>query len=103
MCISAAQATFSVRMDTNLKKQIDALCADFGMTASTAFNVFAKAVVRERRIPFEISSSAQPEITRESALQAFRSLRQSAKENSLQDMTLEEINQEIALARSEHP
>ena len=98
-----AQATFSVRMDTNLKKQFDSLCADFGMTASTAFNVFAKAVVRERRIPFEISSPVQPEITRESALQAFRSLRQSAKENGLQDLTLDEINQEIALARSERP
>ena len=96
-----AQATFSVRMDSNLKKQFDSLCADFGMTSSTAFNVFAKAVVRERRIPFEISSPAQSEITRESALQAFRTLRQSAKENGLQGMTMDEINQEIALARSE--
>ena len=51
-----AQATFSVRMDENLKRQFDILCADFGMNASTAFTVFAKAVVRERRIPFEISS-----------------------------------------------
>ena len=41
-----AQATFSVRMDENLKKQFDALCSDFGMTASTAINVFARAVVR---------------------------------------------------------
>lgn len=51
-----AQATFSVRMDNGLKKEFDALCSDFGMSMSTAINVFAKAVVRERRIPFEISS-----------------------------------------------
>ena len=94
-----AQATFSVRMEDGLKHQFDALCADFGMTASTAINVFARAVVRERRIPFEISSPAQPEITREGALQAFHNLRKSAKKNGLQDMALDEINEEIRLAR----
>ena len=52
-----AQATFSVRMDETLKRQFDALCTDFGMNATTAFNVFARAVVRERRIPFAIQAS----------------------------------------------
>lgn len=51
-----AQATFSVRMDDSLKSQFEALCADFGMSMTTAINVFAKAVVRERKIPFEISA-----------------------------------------------
>ena len=51
-----AQATFSVRMDDSLKSQFEALCADFGMSMTTAINVFAKAVVRERRIPFEVSA-----------------------------------------------
>ena len=93
-----AQATFSVRMDESLKKQFDGLCSDFGMTASTAINVFARAVVRERKIPFEITSP-QSNITREKAMQAFMSLRQQAKENNVQDMTLDEINEEIRLAR----
>ena len=93
-----AQATFSVRMEDSLKKQFDMLCADFGMNASTAINVFARAVVRERRIPFEISSS---EITHDGALQAFQRLRASAKANDLQDMTLDEINEEIRLAKTE--
>ena len=52
-----AQATFSVRMDDGLKKDFDRLCSDFGMSMSTAITVFAKAVVRERKIPFEISAS----------------------------------------------
>ena len=49
-------ATFSVRMDDELKKEFDSLCSDFGMSMSTAITVFAKAVVRERKIPFEISA-----------------------------------------------
>lgn len=93
-----AQATFSVRMDETLKKQFDALCADFGMTASTAINVFARAVVRERKIPFEIVSP-EPEITREQAMQAFLSLRAQAEKNFPQGMSLDEINEEIRKAR----
>lgn len=94
-----ALATFSVRMDESLKKQFDILCQDFGMTTSTAINVFARAVVRQRKIPFEIAST-EPEITREGAMQAFAALRAQAKSNGLSDMTLDEINEEIRLARN---
>jgi addiction module RelB/DinJ family antitoxin len=93
-----AQATFSVRMDESLKKQFDNLCADFGMTASTAINVFARAVVRERKIPFEIVSP-EPEITREKALQAFMSIREKAAKDFPEGMSLDEINDEIRKAR----
>ncbi len=50
-----AQTNVSIRMDADLKKQFDAFCSDMGMTMTTAFNIFAKKVVREYRIPFEIS------------------------------------------------
>lgn len=94
------QATFSVRMDETLKKQFDRLCQEFGMNASTAINVFARAVVRQRRIPFEISSP-ETDITREGTMQAFMALRAQAKDNDVADMNLDEINKEIGLARME--
>lgn len=93
-----AQATFSIRMDEQLKKQFDMLCSDFGMNATTAFNVFAKKVVQERRIPFEISSPVDN--TRADAKAAFYDMRRIADENGLTDMTLDEINAEIAAVRS---
>ena len=52
-----AQSTFSIRMEDELKKEFDQMCSDFGMSMSTAITVFAKAVVRERKIPFEITAS----------------------------------------------
>lgn len=93
-----AQATFSVRMDENLKKQFDVLCQEFGMNVSTAINVFARTVVRERRIPFEI---AAPEagMFRDDAMQAFLSLRAQAKANGVLDLSLEDINEEIRRSR----
>ena len=53
-----AQATLSVRMDENVKKQFDAFCAEVSMNTSVAINLFAKAVLRERKIPFEIAQCA---------------------------------------------
>lgn len=95
-----SQATFSVRMDESLKRQFDGLCQEFGMNASTAINVFARAVVRERRIPFEISSP-EPQVNREDALRAFATLRNQAQQSGVAGMSLDEINEEIHLARLE--
>ena len=92
-----AQATFSIRMDETLKKQFDNLCSEFGMNATTAFNVFARAVVRERKIPFEIQASS--DVSRASGMQAVMALREEAKANGVQDMSLDEINEEIRQAR----
>ena len=55
-----AQTTLSIRMDENVKKQFDAFCAEVGMNTSVAINIFAKAVLRERRIPFEIALNDDP-------------------------------------------
>lgn len=52
-----AQTTINIRMDEELKKEAEKLFADFGMNMTTAVTIFAKAVVRERRIPFEIAAS----------------------------------------------
>ena len=42
------------------KKQFEAFCSDIGMSMTTAFCVFAKKAVRERRIPFEITADSDP-------------------------------------------
>jgi DNA-damage-inducible protein J len=52
---SVAQTNINIRMDENLKRDFDALCSNLGLTMTAAFTVFAKAVVRQQGIPFEIS------------------------------------------------
>lgn len=95
---SMAVATFSVRMDADLKEEFDALCDEFGMSMSTAINIFARAVVRQRKIPFDIASSLEDPV-RGQALKAFLEMREEAKKNGTSGMSLEEINAEIDLAR----
>jgi len=45
----------SIRMDENLKKQAERVFDEMGMNMTTAFTIFTKAVVRQGKIPFEIS------------------------------------------------
>ena len=91
------QATFSVRMDETLKTEFETLCYYFGMNMNTAFNVFARAVVKEKRIPFEIS--AVDLFSPENAAQVFSSLRKQAQANGVSDLSMEEIDKEIAKNR----
>ena len=51
-----ATVNMSIRMDTELKKQADAMFADMGLNMTTAMNMFLRQVVRQGRIPFEIAT-----------------------------------------------
>jgi len=50
-----AQTNVNIRMDDTVKRQFDVVCNELGLNMSTAFNIFAKAVVRQNKIPFELS------------------------------------------------
>lgn len=96
-----AQSTFSVRMEEGLKHEFCSFCENVGMSMSTAFVIFAKATVRERRFPFEIAEKSRRFSSRDRALRAFSALREAAECRDEPEMTLDEINAEIAAARAE--
>ena len=49
-----ALSTLTARIDEKDKIGFDAFCSSVGLTSSAAINMYVKAVLRERRIPFEI-------------------------------------------------
>lgn len=55
-----AQTNINIRMDEELKKQFEAFCQEIGMSMTTAFSIFAKTVVREQKIPFELALEKDP-------------------------------------------
>ena len=89
-----AQSAVTVRLDSEMKSQFDALCEQFGMSANTAFNIFVKAVIRSRSIPFTIKGSP-------CALDLFTQQRSVAESSKEQELSLDEINEEIRAAREE--
>ena len=50
----AQSVNINFRMDKELKKNMEQVCSDLGMSMTTAFTIFAKKVIREQRIPFEV-------------------------------------------------
>ena len=44
------------RIEKDLKDELDILCGEIGMTVTTAFTIFAKKFVRERRLPFIVDA-----------------------------------------------
>ena len=92
-----AQTTFSVTMDESLKIEFETLCNYFGMDMTTAINIFARAVVKEKKIPFDI-----PPLdiyNEENAMKVFNLIRKQAETNGLSDLSMDEIDEEISRTR----
>ncbi|MBR1442067.1 MAG: type II toxin-antitoxin system RelB/DinJ family antitoxin [Firmicutes bacterium] len=51
-----AQVMVNFRMDEELKKTMEQVCAEMGLTMTDAFTYFAKTISREKKIPFEVSA-----------------------------------------------
>lgn len=46
--------TINIKVDENDKREFNAICEKLGLSMSEAINIFIKAVIRERGIPFEL-------------------------------------------------
>ena len=50
--------SLSIRMEDETKAGLDRFCDEIGLSVSSVLNMFAKKVVREQRIPFEINANS---------------------------------------------
>ena len=70
--MAGSTTNISIRMDSDLKAQADALFGELGMNLSTAFNIFVRQSPREGRIPFDISLNQPNKETIAAMLEAER-------------------------------
>ena len=54
------QTTISIQIDKDIEQPFEDFCREVGMSVSVAFNVFARTVLRNRRIPFDFESEPDP-------------------------------------------
>ena len=93
-------AIIQVRVDNSLKEQAMSLFDGLGIDISTAIRVFLKKCIAENGIPFSInyeSRTYDPEEVRRILDEAA----DISEKNGNSDMSLDEINEEIRLAREE--
>lgn len=65
----------TMRIDANLKSQLQELMADLGLDMTTFFTMAAKQAIREQRIPFEVARDNYSYET----LEAFREVDEMKK------------------------
>ena len=85
-----ATTNITIRMDADLKKQVEELYADLGMNLTTAFTIFAKQSVREQKLPFAVSRAYNAE-TIQALEDARNGIGLSRGFNSISELT-EELN-----------
>lgn len=98
--------TTTLRIDDSLKRECDVVFADLGMNLTTAMNVFLRQVVRTRTIPFVIGDAPPLSARVADGMRVWREIERFRSEyfsNGGREWTMDEINDEIASARSETP
>ncbi|MCX2717466.1 type II toxin-antitoxin system RelB/DinJ family antitoxin [Helicobacter sp. MIT 21-1697] len=83
------------RMDKKDKQEFEAVIHALGLNLSSAFNIFAKAVVRESGIPFDLKA----EIPNEQTAQAMKNV---INGENIVEYTLEELIEIAKQARLEN-
>ena len=54
-------ANITIRIDDDIKKQLQELMTELGLDITTYFTMAAKQAIREQRIPFEITTNTNKE------------------------------------------
>ena len=94
----AEQVLVQFRTDKLLKQQATTIFQALGMDLPTAIRMFMKRSVLERGLPFEVKLPENT-IAENDGVDAFYEARKALAD--LPEMSLEEINAEIAQARAE--
>ncbi len=95
-----ATSVMQVRVDDDLKAKATAVYEELGIDLPTAIRMFLKRSVIVNGVPFSMMLP-KSEDRAERAIRAMQSLSDAARENGTAEMTLDEINAEIASARAE--
>ena len=73
MSVAKNTTNLTIRLDSDLKKDCEALYAELGMSLSTAINVFLRQSLRKGGLPFDARLDGQPNRTTiEAMLEAER-------------------------------
>ena len=76
-------ANLTIRIDNNDKQEFARICEKIGLSVSTAFNVFVKSVIREEKIPFELSAKEQDGFYSEANIRHLEELKRLDDEGKL--------------------
>ena len=93
-----ASSVVQIRVDDELRSQAVEVFERLGIDLPTAVRMFLKRSVLENGVPFRMTLPKE-QYTADRAVRAMHEMQDTAEQCGVADMTLEEINAEIAAAR----
>ena len=95
-----ATINYTLRIDESDKQKAEQIFKTLGMSFATGINIYLKTVGRQQKIPFNLAVN-EPSTKSMSLKEAFRALQEESIANGTDNMTMEEIDAEIAAYRRE--
>ena len=92
----------TIRVDKETKREFDTFCENVGINIATAINMYIRAVLRNRELPFRVTDLPPAKIDSKQALRdAFAKAQAESVAKGRDKITMEEINEQIAVSRRE--
>ena len=88
-------ALVQVKVDTETKKDVTSIYESLGLDLPTAVRIFFKKSIAVGGLPFELRNDTLSE-----RWSIYKEARNSIQKNNVPEMSLDEINAEIAAARA---
>lgn len=89
--MTSASVNVTVRMDSEVKAQVDELYAALGMNMSTAINMFVRQCLRERQLPFQPTLN----VPNKETIQAIEESNEMLRTGNFKRYTVEEAFEEL--------
>jgi DNA-damage-inducible protein J len=81
----------TVRVESNVKKQGEQILNELGLNMTSAFNIFLRTVVRERKIPLELSLAEVDPVFNEANLTRLALSKKQIAEGNIIYKTADEL------------
>jgi DNA-damage-inducible protein J len=101
--IKMAQTNISIRIDEDVKRDVEILCDKIGLTMSALTNIFYRQFIRSKGIPFPvtINEPAAQRTSREKLREALEEAQAKSVINGTDNITMDEIDELVAEVRAE--
>ena len=89
--LQSKEKTIQIRIDADLKKELELIFTDMGINMSTAVNLYFRRIARDRKIPFEISARSNDAFYSATNQQHLRNVIASHSPDNMIVKTMEEL------------
>ena len=90
--MESTSTNITIRMDKETKRDFEIFCDNVGINLTTAFNMFVKATLRARALPFAVSDLDSRNQAGKEFLETIEAMQAQSVINGTDKITMDEID-----------